>query len=146
MATNTNGIGTWSEINSKTGSSGSPSSKLPTQEEIIATGKANVSPLSTDGKICPRYSFVSKKTINYLRSSGPNPGSEGTVTYTFDYAVASDITLTVTDNVKPMTLKVPKGQRSASYYHSNPSSGLSGWGFRSLSPSSDSTYSYVYYG
>ena len=85
-------IGTWSQINSSFGTSGSPSNKCPSEAEVTATGKIKLKFAHTDSRALPPFSFLeSSRIINtytYISPASVEIGISG-----FQYGAASQLSV-----------------------------------------------------
>lgn len=88
-------IATWSDVNSKIGTSGSPSSKCPTKNEILATDKAVISGSYSTQQLVDINNITKKRIINTY--TGRWASSEE---YQCDLTYAADKTMTFELQVK----------------------------------------------
>ena len=83
-------IGTWSQINSSFGTSGSPTNKCPTEADIKATGKVKLKFEHTDSRALPPFSFLESSrivnTYTYISPASMGIGISG-----FRYGAASQL-------------------------------------------------------
>ena len=100
MSNKTNGIGTWSELNSKLGTAGIPSSKCPTEAELTATGKATISPMDRNSSHLPPYDYVKSSGKSFqlmFLYQGTVPASLKSKSFTVKLSVNSG-------SIEPLTL------------------------------------------
>ena len=135
-------IATWSEINSKVGTSGSPSNKCPTKSEILATGKVSISGNYLNNQLVQLEDITRKsKPTNLIRI---NYTRDGEIRWASDYSLESDITVEMNainsrGEYYDATMTLMRGYDSGSDYISFEIDRLV---IRRVSPTSDDFYNY----